>query len=134
MKEIKTKAQSLHIILDCHVDRIMDILQQASKISMLGEYNSYILTSLVSIKKDIKFISKFKIIFNYLIQNIFQDAHTLDFTQLTDNEANITTLRMIATNKASVRNVIRDWEFMEDQFGRPIKIDPESIKVCYKLF
>ncbi|KAI4458353.1 ionotropic glutamate receptor [Holotrichia oblita] len=96
------QSKQIHVILVCRSDRILDILKQAETINMFEDYRSYVLMSL--------------------------DAHTIDISGLKNNSANITTLRMISTNKNSVRNVIRDWEFMEEQFQRPTKIDPETIK------
>ncbi|GJQ74578.1 hypothetical protein Trydic_g21439 [Trypoxylus dichotomus] len=106
LKKIKAGLET-HIVLACRTNRFIDILKQAEAINMLEEYRSYVLMCL--------------------------DAHTLDFSCLENNQANITTFRMIATNKNSVRNVIRDWEFMEEQFQRPIKIDPETVKLSTAL-
>ncbi|KRT86243.1 hypothetical protein AMK59_2701 [Oryctes borbonicus] len=106
LKDIKAGMET-HIILVCRSNLFVDILKQAQTINMLEDFRSYILMSL--------------------------DAHALDYSDLKNNKANITTFRMIATNKNSVRNVIRDWEFMEEQFQRPIKIDPESVKLSAAL-
>lgn len=46
-KEIKNSTEA-QIVIDCHVDRIIDVLQQADDFGMLDLFYSYFLTSLVS--------------------------------------------------------------------------------------
>ena len=46
LKEMFKNSEN-NIIIDCSTDRIMEILQQANEVNMLGDYQSYILTSLV---------------------------------------------------------------------------------------
>lgn len=46
-KEIKNSTEA-QIVIDCHVDRVIGILQQAGKFGLLDLFYSYFLTSLVS--------------------------------------------------------------------------------------
>lgn len=48
-KEIKASGEN-HIVLDCKADKILDILRQARSVEMMGDYHSFIITSLVSTK------------------------------------------------------------------------------------
>lgn len=50
LKQIKNSAES-HIVLDCATERIRDVLQQAQQIGMMSDYHSYLITSLVIVKK-----------------------------------------------------------------------------------
>jgi hypothetical protein len=48
LKALK-KAGETHIVLDCPVERIYSVMEQALQVGMLTEYHNYFITSLVSI-------------------------------------------------------------------------------------
>ncbi|XP_025833214.1 glutamate receptor ionotropic, kainate 2-like [Agrilus planipennis] len=73
------------IILDCETDNILNYLQQAKSVGLLRDIlHGVFLTSL--------------------------DAHTLDFSAF-NTTANITTVRIIDTESAALKNAITDWNF-----------------------
>lgn len=82
LKEISLYGES-RIILDCSVDKILDILQQAKKVKLLEEYQNYIITSI--------------------------DAHTLDFSTVEGNRANITTFRLVDVGSVDAETAVHDW-------------------------
>ncbi|XP_046669492.1 glutamate receptor ionotropic, kainate 2-like isoform X2 [Homalodisca vitripennis] len=84
LKELKTAGES-HIVLDCPTDKIMTILTQANEVKLMGEYLSIILTSL--------------------------DAHTIDYGVFRYDRTNITALRLIDPNSATVMATLHDWEY-----------------------
>lgn len=47
LKQIKNSAEA-HIILDCSIEKIYEVLKQAQQIGMMSDYHSYLITSLVS--------------------------------------------------------------------------------------
>ncbi|XP_022911458.2 glutamate receptor ionotropic, kainate 2-like [Onthophagus taurus] len=94
LKEMKLKSE-LNIILDCSPDKIIGFLQQASIYNLTGEYYNYILTSL--------------------------DAHTLDFADIIDYGANITTLRLIDPNSEQIKYMVKDFKLMGDQYNEDFK-------------
>jgi glutamate receptor, ionotropic, invertebrate len=77
LKKIQTSGES-YIILDVALDKVVDLLRQASEVKMMEEYQSYIITSL--------------------------DAHTLDFEELKFMRANITAMRIIDPMSNDVTN------------------------------
>lgn len=103
LKEVASYGES-RIILDCSVDRVLDILRQAITVKMLEEYQSYIITS--------------------------PDAHTLDFSQLEYNRANITTFRLINPSSVYAETAVHDWRQGEYRKSGEIAVSAEKIKVC----
>ncbi|KAL1131963.1 hypothetical protein AAG570_011574 [Ranatra chinensis] len=81
LKEIQMTSET-RIVLDCSVDKILAVLHQAKQVKLMGEYHSYILTSL--------------------------DAHTLDLGELKSGGTNITMLSLIDRNKYTVQSAIYD--------------------------
>ncbi|XP_014272498.1 glutamate receptor ionotropic, kainate 2 isoform X2 [Halyomorpha halys] len=80
------KTSETRIVLDCATERIIDVLKQAKQVKMLGDYHSYVLTSL--------------------------DAHTLDYSELQlSDTTNITTLRLVNPQRHYVQSTVQDWVF-----------------------
>lgn len=102
LKEIHSYSET-RIILDCNVDRVLEILRQANKVKMLEEYQSYIITS--------------------------PDAHTLDFSQLDYNRANITTFRMINPTSVYAETAVHDWRQGEYRKNGQVAVAADKIKV-----
>ncbi|CAH1400966.1 unnamed protein product [Nezara viridula] len=84
LKQIQ-KTSETRIVLDCATERIIDVLKQAKQVKMLGDYHSYVLTSL--------------------------DAHTLDYSELKLSTTNITTLRLVNPQRHYVQSTVQDWVF-----------------------
>ncbi|CAG9860726.1 unnamed protein product [Phyllotreta striolata] len=82
LKEVKNSGV-LHFVLDCEVERIMDVLKIAKEQNLMTEFHSYILTNL--------------------------DAHTLDWSELKNIRSNITALRMIDPADPHVKNAALIW-------------------------
>ncbi|KAL1131739.1 hypothetical protein AAG570_011352, partial [Ranatra chinensis] len=101
LKEIQMSSET-HIVLDCSTENIMTILSQAKEVNMMGDYHSYILTSL--------------------------DAHTIDYGEFKYGRTNITALKLMDTQKHMVQAVVHDWLFNEGQRGRVLDVSPETVK------
>ncbi|CAH0555476.1 unnamed protein product [Brassicogethes aeneus] len=99
-KEIQDSS-AFRMILDCHVDKILDVLKQAKEIGMLELFHNFFLTSL--------------------------DAHTLDYSTL-DTNANITSIRLFDLNNVEFKRAVRNWELSQYHLGNRIKIDPQEIR------
>lgn len=67
LKEISSYGET-RIVLDCGVEKVLDVLNQAVVVKLLEEYQSYIITTF--------------------------DAHTIDFSELKYSRSNITTFRL----------------------------------------
>lgn len=70
LKEISSYGET-RIVLDCGVEKVLDVLNQAVVVKLLEEYQSYIITTF--------------------------DAHTIDFSELKYSRSNITTFRLCNT-------------------------------------
>ncbi|CAH0555475.1 unnamed protein product [Brassicogethes aeneus] len=99
LKDIETSSIT-RVILDCHLSKIIPVLQQAQEVNMLEIFHSFFLTHL--------------------------DAHTLDLTSL-NSRANITTVRLFDTQTHAFKDAIKNWELMEYHQGRRISLNPASI-------
>nr|XP_018907676.1 PREDICTED: glutamate receptor ionotropic, kainate 2-like isoform X1 [Bemisia tabaci] len=101
-KEILQSSEN-HIVLDCRTDLILDVLRQAKEVKMMGDYQSYILTSL--------------------------DAHTLDYSEFTSTRTNITSLRLVNPNSTVVQYALQDWASEEQRLGIRSHLTADSITV-----
>lgn len=104
LKEIQ-KSGEIHIILDCQIDKILDILRQAQEVKMMEEYQSYIITSL--------------------------EAHTMDFEEITTMRANITTLRLFDPDNDELKSLVNGMVQRERRDGRVFRLTSHQIKVSY---
>nr|WJJ63362.1 glutamate receptor ionotropic 4 [Pachyrhinus yasumatsui] len=96
LKSIRSSSTPNRIILDCHVDRIMGILQQAIEVRLLSDFStSFFLTSM--------------------------DAHTLDYSAL-KTLANITTLRLFDPMATHFQTIVSNY-FPETE---PTKLKVET--------
>lgn len=82
------QAGATHIVLDCSPTKVTEVLQQASGVKMMQEYQSYLITSL--------------------------DAHMLNFAEmnLTAGQlvrANISTVRLMDPESVWVHTAVHDW-------------------------
>nr|CAD7259373.1 unnamed protein product [Timema shepardi] len=102
LKEIHESSET-HIVLDCDTDHLVSILRQAREVNMMGDYESYLLTSL--------------------------DAHTVDFKEFQYIQTNITTLRLVDPTRIEVQNAIYDWRYGELRYERKLDISPETVKL-----
>ncbi|XP_034252798.1 glutamate receptor ionotropic, kainate 2-like isoform X1 [Thrips palmi] len=112
LKEIHNTSES-RLVLDVSTERIVDLFLQARQVKMMGDYTSYLVTSL--------------------------DAHTLNFSVvnswITDkrNIANITGMRLVDPTSIDVQNAVQDWVFSERLRGNTINITPEEVKTSAAL-
>lgn len=102
LKEIALYGET-RILLDCRMDKIISILEQAKKVKLLEEYQNYIITTI--------------------------DAHILDFSRVDGNRANITTFRLIDPESVDAETAIHDWK--QDASKKKVSSDfsTEKIKV-----
>ncbi|RZF39362.1 hypothetical protein LSTR_LSTR000883 [Laodelphax striatellus] len=101
LKQIKVSTET-HIVLDCAAEKILSILRQAREVGMLGDYHSYIVTSL--------------------------DAHTIDFEEIKMGRTNITALRMLNPGLGVVQQVIDEWIFEEQRKNRTPYLVADTLK------
>lgn len=104
LKEI-AKYGETRIILDCSLDRVIPILEQAKRVKLLEEYQNYIVTTI--------------------------DAHTLDYASVDGNRANITTFRLIDPGSVYAETAVHDWKQDASHKNEPLAVSPEKIKVCF---
>ncbi|XP_075228075.1 glutamate receptor ionotropic, kainate 2-like isoform X2 [Lycorma delicatula] len=101
LKMIKASGET-HIVLDIEAESVVNILKQAKDVGMMGDYNSYILTSL--------------------------DAHTIDFEEFKYGRTNITALRMLDPSSYILQKAIQDWIFEERNHNRTSFITSNTVK------
>lgn len=99
LKEIKTRGDT-HIILDISAEKIVPFLQEAAKVKMLTDYNSYFITNL--------------------------DTHTLDLSKLPESLTNITCLRLVDPNSDELINALRVWRQRQFDFNMDEKQVPHE--------
>lgn len=95
------------LILDCSLERVITILEQAKKVKLLEDYQNYIVTTI--------------------------DAHTLDFASIDGNLANITTFRIIDPGSVDAETVVHDWKQDPSRIGEGYSVSTDKIKVSIKL-
>lgn len=91
------------LILDCSLERVLPILEQAKKVKLLEDYQNYIVTTI--------------------------DAHTLDFASIDGNSANITTFRLIDPGSVDAETVVHDWKQDVKRGGENYGVPTDKIKV-----
>lgn len=103
LKEIATLSET-HIILDCSLDKVVEVLSQAKTVKMFGIYQSYLITTI--------------------------DAHTLDFSglELSDKSSNVTTIRFHNPESVDAQAATHDWRQGERMKNHLYNIAPEQIK------
>ncbi|KAJ1532308.1 hypothetical protein ONE63_000916 [Megalurothrips usitatus] len=112
LKEIQNSSES-RIVLDVSTEKIVDLFLQAKQVKMMGDYTSYLVTSL--------------------------DAHTLDFGVINSwitnkrNIANITGIRLVNPDSVEVQNAVQDWKFSERLRGKSLDISPNEVKTSAAL-
>lgn len=104
LKEILNSGET-NVVIDVSADKIVNILRQANIVQMLDEYQSYIITSL--------------------------DTHVIDFEELRDTAANITSLRIMDPNSFELKNAVHDWMNGERRFNRSFHISSEHVQVFF---
>lgn len=102
LKEIASLGET-RIVLDCAIDKVLDVLDQAFVVKMLGEYQSYFITTL--------------------------DAHTIDFSGLKNFRSNITTFRLYNPDNVDAETAIHDWRQGEYRANGRYSVAPNMIKV-----
>ncbi|XP_049532370.1 glutamate receptor ionotropic, kainate 2 isoform X1 [Anopheles darlingi] len=93
LKQIKNSAES-HIVLDCSIERIYEVLKQAQQIGMMSDYHSYLITSL--------------------------DLHTINLDEFKYGGTNITAFRLVDPENPEVALAIRNWTAGEARLGRKV--------------
>lgn len=104
LKEIAQYGET-RLILDCSLERVIPILEQAKKVKLLEEYQNYIVTTI--------------------------DAHTLDFALIDGNLANITTFRLIDPGSVDAETAVHDWKQDASRKGEGYHVTTDKIKVCF---
>ncbi|KAL0275564.1 UNVERIFIED_CONTAM: hypothetical protein PYX00_003378 [Menopon gallinae] len=99
LKQIKNSAES-HIVLDCSIEKIYQVLKQAQQIGMMSDYHSYLVTSL--------------------------DLHTVDLEEFKYGGTNITAFRLVDPEKPELQKVVQDWIYGEMRYGRKLDVGSSS--------
>lgn len=99
LKQIKNSAES-HIVLDCSIEKIYQVLKQAQQIGMMSDYHSYLVTSL--------------------------DLHTVDLDEFKYGGTNITAFRLVDPEKPELQKVVKDWVYGELRYGRKLDVGTSS--------
>ncbi|XP_034244808.1 glutamate receptor ionotropic, kainate 2-like isoform X2 [Thrips palmi] len=112
LKEIRNSTET-RIVLDVAPDKIMEIFRQARQVKMMGDYISYLVTSL--------------------------DAHTADFGEFGEWKqelpfvSNVTGLRLLDPDGGEVQNALQDWLYSERLRGNTISLAAAEIKTSAAL-
>lgn len=101
LKEIAQYGET-RIVLDCSLEKVIPILEQAKKVKLLEEYQNYIITTI--------------------------DAHTLDYN-MEGNRANITTFRIIDPGSVDAETAVHDWKQDASRKGQGYFITTDKIRV-----
>lgn len=102
LKEIAQYGET-RIVLDCSLEKIVPILEQAKRVKLLEEYQNYIVTTI--------------------------DAHTIDFHSIDGNRANITTFRIIDPGSVDAETAVHDWKQDASRRGGGYHVTPDKIRV-----
>ncbi|CAB3386125.1 Hypothetical predicted protein [Cloeon dipterum] len=100
LKQVQASSES-HIILDCDVDKIIEILRQAKEVKMMEDYQSYLV--------------------------ITMDLHIVDLEEFRYGRTNITSLRILDPTSQDVQNVVQDWIFGEMRRGRVLQLTASQV-------
>ncbi|XP_068239083.1 glutamate receptor ionotropic, kainate 2-like isoform X2 [Palaemon carinicauda] len=90
LNEIKM-VEEYNILLDCHTEKVFDVLKQAQQIGMVTANYNYILTTL--------------------------DLHLIDLEDFKYSGTNITALRIIDLSRDEVRNLTEDWHAGQTRYS-----------------
>ncbi|XP_066961996.1 glutamate receptor ionotropic, kainate 2-like isoform X1 [Macrobrachium rosenbergii] len=90
LNEIKM-VEEYNILLDCHTDKVFQVLKQAQQIGMMTSDYNYILTTL--------------------------DLHLIDLEDFKYSGTNITALRIIDLSRDEVRNLTEDWHAGQTRYS-----------------
>lgn len=128
-KELKLSGEK-HIILDYEIEHIVRILGQADEVDFMKDYQSYVITNLVSIR-TVEFERGFYSLYNFVI--LSQDAHTLTFNEFAKSMANITLIRLVDPENEHVKNAVEEILFNEQKHKRARNLSPNTIKVSMEM-
>ncbi|KAK3931587.1 Glutamate receptor ionotropic, kainate 2 [Frankliniella fusca] len=109
LKDILNSTES-RIILDVAANRLLDIFRQARQVNMMGDYVSFLVTSL--------------------------DAHTLDWSEVASwapAVSNVTGLRLVDSDSNEVQNALQDWLYSERLRGTHVTLAANEIKASSAL-
>ncbi|KAJ1521640.1 hypothetical protein ONE63_003287 [Megalurothrips usitatus] len=112
LKEIQNSTET-RVILDVAADKLVDLFRQARQVNMMGDYISYLATSL--------------------------DAHTENFADFEEwrseerGASNVTGLRLVDPYSAETQNALQDWLFSERLRGNTVTLTASEIKTSAAL-
>lgn len=101
LKEVNASSE-FHILLDCAVERVLQVLRQAREIRMMSDYHSYFITSL--------------------------DTHTLNLSEFQASHTNITLLRLVNPEDITVQRVVRFWKDKEEYYNRSLWMTAQTVR------
>lgn len=102
LKEIQAHGEP-RIILDCATERVLEVLNQAAAVKLLGAYQSYFITAL--------------------------DAHTIDYSELKASRSNITTFRMYNPESVEAEMAVHDWRQSEYRANGRYSVTANTMRV-----
>ncbi|XP_055381687.1 glutamate receptor ionotropic, kainate 2-like [Condylostylus longicornis] len=100
LKNLHDKKE-VNLIINCDIETIIPLLENARELKMLGEYQSIFFIPL--------------------------DTYTLDFGDLASVSANITTIRIVDPSDSNILNVVADLEEVEKERNKYYKLSPEEV-------
>jgi hypothetical protein len=65
---------------------------------------------------------------------LFQDTHTIDLSEFQASHTNITLLRLVDPEDATVQRVVRFWTEKEEYYSRSLGVTAQNVRVCYMLY
>ena len=102
LKEMK-RMNERNIVLDCSVDVVEKVLEQALQVGLMHLAHSYLITSL--------------------------DVHVVNLERFKFTGANITGLQLIDSERAEVVDTIADWIYGEMRYGRTLELTEKTLTV-----
>ncbi|XP_069951037.1 glutamate receptor ionotropic, kainate 2 isoform X4 [Cherax quadricarinatus] len=91
LKEIR-RSQATHIVLDVAPEKIYDVLDQALQVHLMSDYHNYFITSL--------------------------DFNQVDLEKFSHSRTNITGVQLVDPQKPAVEQVVEEWMYGEQRYGR----------------
>ena len=102
LKEMK-KMNERNIVLDCHVDRVALVLEQAEQVGLMSLAHSYFITSL--------------------------DMHLVNLDKFKFSGVNITGVQLIDPGRLETSNAVAEWVYGEQRFGKTLELSESTLPV-----
>jgi hypothetical protein len=105
LKEMKRMTER-NIVLDCKVERIASVLEQAQQVGLMSLAHSYLITSL--------------------------DIHLVNFDKVKYTGANITGVQLVDMTNTETANIVANWVYGEMRYGKNLDLTEKTLRVIIR--